>query len=129
MRWWSASPVTSTSPLHRRSGDPRRRRLIGTNDDATYPTPDGPIPGGGALLAAVAKASGQRTGRRRQALRADGRAGASRGRALVAGSMMVGDRLETDGDFAAALDVDFGLVRSGVTRPGREVEPAPAYDA
>ncbi len=33
-------------------------RLIGTNDDATYPTPDGPIPGGGALLAAVAKASG-----------------------------------------------------------------------
>ena len=33
-------------------------RLIGTNDDATYPTPDGPIPGGGALLAAVAYASG-----------------------------------------------------------------------
>ena len=26
-------------------------RLIGTNDDATYPTPDGPIPGGGAILA------------------------------------------------------------------------------
>ena len=35
-------------------------RLIGTNDDATYPTPDGPIPGGGALLAAVVTASGQR---------------------------------------------------------------------
>ena len=33
-------------------------RLIGTNDDATYPTPDGPIPGGGAILAAVATASG-----------------------------------------------------------------------
>src|SRR4051812_8079553 len=32
--------------------------LIGTNDDATYPTPLGPIPGGGAILAAVATASG-----------------------------------------------------------------------
>ena len=28
----------------------RGARLIGTNDDATYPTPDGPIPGGGAIL-------------------------------------------------------------------------------
>src|SRR3954470_8601486 len=33
-------------------------RLIATNDDATYPTPDGPIPGGGSILAAVATASG-----------------------------------------------------------------------
>ena len=35
-------------------------RLIGTNDDATYPTPDGPIPGGGSILAAVEVAGGQR---------------------------------------------------------------------
>jgi len=41
----------------------------------------------------------------------------------------VGDGLETNGDFAAELDVDFGLVRSGVTPPGREVQPPPAYDA
>ena len=34
-------------------------RLIGTNDDATYPTPDGPIPGGGAILASIATASGR----------------------------------------------------------------------
>ena len=33
-------------------------RLIGTNDDATYPTPDGPIPGGGAILASIVTASG-----------------------------------------------------------------------
>ena len=32
----------------------RGARLVGTNDDATYPTPDGPIPGGGSILAAVA---------------------------------------------------------------------------
>ena len=36
----------------------RGARLIATNDDATYPTPDGEIPGGGAILAAVATASG-----------------------------------------------------------------------
>ena len=37
----------------------RGARLVGTNDDATYPTPDGPIPGGGAILAAVRTASGR----------------------------------------------------------------------
>ena len=54
----------------------RGARLIATNDDATYPTPDGPIPGGGAILASVATATGCRAGRRRQAVRADGRGGA-----------------------------------------------------
>ena len=33
-------------------------RLIGTNDDATYPSDDGLLPGNGSLLAAVATASG-----------------------------------------------------------------------
>ena len=33
-------------------------RFIATNDDATYPTPDGPVPGAGALVAAVATAAG-----------------------------------------------------------------------
>src|SRR6476659_4481671 len=33
-------------------------RLVGTNDDATYPTAEGPIPGGGSILAAIAFASG-----------------------------------------------------------------------
>ena len=32
--------------------------LIGTNDDPTYPSPDGLLPGGGALLAAVGFGSG-----------------------------------------------------------------------
>jgi 4-nitrophenyl phosphatase len=35
-------------------------RLLASNDDATYPTPDGPIPGGGSILAAVERASGVR---------------------------------------------------------------------
>ena len=29
----------------------RGARLLAINDDASYPTPDGPIPGGGAILA------------------------------------------------------------------------------
>jgi len=104
-------------------------RLIGTNDDATYPTPDGPIPGGGSILAAVAKASGADpvvAGKPYEPMAALVHAGVG---PLGAGSMMVGDRLETDGDFATQLKVDFGLVRTGVTEPGRVVEPAPAYDA
>ena len=104
-------------------------RLIGTNDDATYPTPDGPVPGGGALLAAVAKASGHEpvvAGKPYEPMAALVHAEVG---PLGAGSMMVGDRLETDGDFAAALGVDFGLVRSGVTPAAREIAPPPAYDA
>jgi len=50
--------------------------LIGTNDDATYPTPDGPVPGGGSLLAAVATAAGVAADRRGQAVRAVCRSGA-----------------------------------------------------
>jgi ribonucleotide monophosphatase NagD (HAD superfamily) len=41
-------------------------------------------------------------------------------------SIVVGDRPSTDGLLAHRLDVPFGLVRSGVTRDGREpmvVEP------
>ena len=33
-------------------------RLVGTNEDATYPTPDGLVPGAGAILAAVVTAAG-----------------------------------------------------------------------
>ena len=32
-------------------------RLVATNEDPTYPTPDGLLPGGGAILAAVATAA------------------------------------------------------------------------
>ena len=42
---------------------------------------------------------------------------------------MIGDRQETDGDFAGRLGVRFGLVRSGVTPSGAVVDPPPAFDA
>lgn len=93
----------------------RGSRLLATNDDATYPTPAGVIPGGGAILASIVTASGQR--------------------ATVAGKpyppmvdfvrarigpsgVAVGDRADTDGRFAQALGFRFGLVLTGVTRAG-----------
>lgn len=93
-------------------------RLIGTNDDATYPTPVGPLPGGGAILAAVAYAAGVDpiiAGKPNDPMAA---LVVSRvGRPTV----FVGDRLSTDGLMAARLGVPFVLVRTGVElgrRPG-----------
>ena len=73
-------------------------RLIATNDDATYPTPDGPIPGGGAILAAIVDRVGVDADGGRQAVPADGRAGARAG--VGAEGIVVGDRPDTDGRFA-----------------------------
>ena len=106
-------------------------RLIGTNDDATYPTPDGPIPGGGALLAAVAKASGSTpvvAGKPYEPMADLVRAevGGARRRCAV----MIGDRQETDGDFAAPAR---HRLRAGALgrhrRPAAVVDPPPMYDA
>lgn len=101
-------------------------RLIGTNDDATYPTPDGPIPGGGALLAAFATAAGIDpvvAGKPHEPMAALVRAvvGDARARAAV----MVGDRPSTDGGFAVTLGCRYALVHSGVTAPDEVVVPTP----
>lgn len=99
-------------------------RLIGTNDDATYPTPAGEIPGGGALLSAVAYASSVEpvvAGKPNVAM-------ADAVRALVGDGphVMVGDRPSTDGLFARRLGATFALVLSGVTAAhDLPVEPAP----
>ncbi|MGH9103570.1 MAG: HAD-IIA family hydrolase [Acidimicrobiales bacterium] len=102
-------------------------RLIGTNDDATYPTEDGLLPGAGAILAAVSFASGTKP--------------------VVAGKpyqpvvdlllervgppeLVVGDRPSTDGLLAQRLGVPFALVRSGVTPAGESPQGvSPAVDA
>ena len=90
-------------------------RLIGTNDDPTYPTPDGPLPGGGSLLAAVATAAGVDpvvAGKPHQ-----GMADLVRQRLGddLDGTVLVGDRPSTDGLMAKRLGVPFILVLSGVT--------------
>ena len=113
-------------------------RLIGTNDDATYPTPDGPIPGGGAILAAVEVGSGTRAvvaGKPFAPMAAlvrallggdgDGDTNAALVSATIAGAVMVGDRPSTDGRFARELGCRYAQVWSGVTPAGTAVDPVP----
>lgn len=91
-------------------------RLVGSNSDPTYPTPDGPIPGGGSILAAIEHATGVKalvTGKPHRTM-------AEYVQALTPGvdaseMMMVGDVVSTDGAFARTLGCSFGLVMSGMT--------------
>jgi 4-nitrophenyl phosphatase len=98
-------------------------RLIATNDDATYPTPHGPLPGAGALLAAVAYASGATptvAGKPNDPIVALLR------RRFGAIDVVVGDRPSTDGKLARRLGARFALVLSGVTDPNHgRLDPAP----
>ena len=90
-------------------------RLLASNDDATYPTPDGPIPGAGSILAGIEKASGERAmvaGKPHAPI-----CNLVRGR-LGRDGIVVGDRVDTDGRFAAALGYRFALVLTGVTTQG-----------
>lgn len=98
----------------------RGARYIATNDDATYPTPDGPTPGAGALVAAVTTASGAAptiAGKpfRPMADLVRDRCGPQFSSSNV---LMVGDRWSTDGAFADVLNCPFAMVRTGVTGPG-----------
>ena len=104
----------------------RGARLIGTNDDATYPTPDGEIPGGGAILAAVVTASGVAptiAGKPFAPMAALIRATVGDDEATAA--VMVGDRPSTDGLFARTLGCRYAQVWSGVTAKGAVVDPRP----
>lgn len=127
-------------------------RLIATNDDATYPTPDGPIPGGGAIVAAISYATdvapivaGKPHTPMADLIRAQERSDVNSGDAADAGDgigntvgwaaqdddsavscVVVGDRPETDGALAAALGYRYGLVLSGVTTAADlPIEPEP----
>lgn len=87
-------------------------RLIAANADATRPVPGGLTPGAGSILAAVETASGTTAdvaGKPHKPM-----ADLVRARASDV-SLMVGDRLDTDGLFANTLGVGFGLVHTGVT--------------
>jgi HAD superfamily hydrolase (TIGR01450 family) len=100
-------------------------RLLGTNEDPTFPTPEGLVPGAGALLAAVATAAevvpevaGKPHRPTAEAITARVPPGELR--------VMVGDRPSTDGALAAQLGIPFALVFSGVTPAGEDVEGAGA---
>lgn len=89
--------------------------LIGSNDDPTYPTPNGPIPGGGSILAAIEKASGVTpivTGKPYEPMALLVRDLC--GDVLPEEMVMIGDRSDTDGGFAKTMGARFAMVLSGV---------------
>jgi 4-nitrophenyl phosphatase len=91
-------------------------RLIAANTDSTYPTPEGPIPGAGSILASIVTASGVDpvvAGKPHEPIARIVR------EALGPTGMVVGDRIDTDGEFARTLGFRFGLVLSGVTSADR----------
>lgn len=89
--------------------------FIGTNDDATFPSTEGLIPGAGSLLAALRTA----TGRTPLVMGKPGRAmfeTALRALGTEAGdTLMIGDRLNTDIAGAQAVGLRTALVLTGVT--------------
>ena len=107
-------------------------RLIGTNDDSTYPTPDGPIPGGGAILAAVATGAGVEplvAGKPYEPMAELVREVV--GTEAAATAVMIGDRFDTDGRFAVTLGCRFALVLSGVAQRAdiEDMTPTPDHVA
>jgi HAD superfamily hydrolase (TIGR01450 family) len=100
-------------------------RLVATNDDATYPTPGGLIPGAGAILSGIERASGVRAivaGKPYEPMANIVRVQLGDGVGIV-----VGDRPDTDGRLASRLGYRFALVLTGVTKPREvaSVDPEP----
>jgi HAD superfamily hydrolase (TIGR01450 family) len=96
---------------------------VATNADPTVPSPRGPLPGNGSLVAALRLATGQEpvvTGKpdptmhRESLLRSDAH-----------DPIVVGDRLDTDIEGANAVGCDSLLVLSGVTSARDAIEAPP----
>ena len=97
--------------------------FVASNTDPVYPTPDGPVPGGGSVVAAIRTAAGIEplvTGKPQQPM-AD-LVVAALGQ-LSRDSWFVGDRHDTDGGFARRLGCRFAHVLSGT-----EIEGDPSAD-
>jgi HAD superfamily hydrolase (TIGR01450 family) len=98
---------------------------VATNGDRTLPSPRGPLPGNGALVAALAVAVDREpdlvVGKPAPALfeQAAKRRGSSR-------AVVVGDRLDTDVEGANAASMDSLFVLTGVHRPA-DLVVAPAH--
>ncbi len=104
-------------------------RFVGTNPDTSFPTERGPVPGNGALLAALRTTTGvepEIAGKPHAAL-----FDAAAARLPDGPRLMVGDRLDTDVAGAAAHGWDTALVLSGVTSAAavEASDVAPTYVA
>ena len=91
----------------------RGAALVGAGRDPTFPMPDGPWPGTGALLAAVERATGRQAlvvGKPEAPIFETALDRVGRGRALV-----VGDRLDSDLAGARSAGLDCAIVLTGAT--------------
>jgi HAD superfamily hydrolase (TIGR01457 family) len=106
--------------------------FIGTNDDATFPTADGLVPGAGSILAALKTATDRQPvliGKPNApmfdtALRLMGTSPQT--------TLMIGDRLDTDILGAQQAGLPAALVLTGVTTPeilaASDIQPDDVYD-
>ena len=123
---WTRSSFTFEAVSRAAAAVRAGARLVATNEDPTLPTPDGPVPGAGAILAAIATAAGARPEVAGKPHRPTADAITAR---VPPGELraMVGDRPSTDGALAGQLGVPFALVLSGVTDGGHvPADPPPA---
>ena len=118
------------SPQRRAGRCAGARSFLATGRDPTYPQPDGPWPGTGAILAAVEYASGRSAeivGKPEPQLFQTALDRLGEGRTLV-----VGDRLDSDVAAAANAGLDAALVLSGGTKredmDGARPEPIAVAD-
>jgi HAD superfamily hydrolase (TIGR01450 family) len=104
--------------------------LVAATRDATFPMPDGPWPGTGAVLAAIETATGRRAslvvGKPETAMYEAARDRLGPGRMLA-----VGDRLDVDVAGARRAGIDSALVLTGGTSraEAEAADPQPTYVA
>jgi HAD superfamily hydrolase (TIGR01450 family) len=108
----------------------RGAELVGATRDATFPMPDGPWPGTGAVLAAIEAATGRRAdlvvGKPEPAMYEAARDRLGPGRMLA-----VGDVLDVDVAGARRAGIDSALVLTGGTtrEQADTADPRPTYVA
>jgi HAD superfamily hydrolase (TIGR01450 family) len=108
----------------------RGAELIGVTRDRTFPMPDGPWPGSGAVLAAVEEATGRRAERTVGKPEPDMYA-TVRDRLGAGRYVAVGDRLDIDVAGARRAGIDSALVLTGSTsrEEADRADPRPTHVA
>lgn len=106
--------------------------FIGTNNDRTFPTPDGLVPGAGSLLAALETATDRQATVIGKPARPMFEAALKHLHTKPAAALMVGDRLDTDIAGAQSVGMQTVLLFTGVTKPkdltSGDTWPDAAYD-
>lgn len=117
-------PKLRTATLHIRAGVP----FYGTNSDKTFPTPQGLIPGAGAILAAIETATDTKPILFGKPLPAMMYMALERLGTAPEETLVVGDRLETDIAAGQAAGCKTALVLSGVSNREQAQAWQPAAD-